>query len=91
MNDPEVPALSRASERFHIAEWYGRPFLDLTDEERVEFANYKVGTRPHWGHGPYELFSRRFSSSSAFIWLIIDASITQQVMLTSPRGHTTVF
>lgn len=30
-------------ERFHIAEWYGRPFLELTDEERVQFAQHRVG------------------------------------------------
>jgi hypothetical protein len=31
------------TERFHIAEWYGHPFLDLTPEQRVEFAQHKVG------------------------------------------------
>jgi hypothetical protein len=31
-------------ERFHIAEWYGRPFLDLTDRERVQLAQHKVGS-----------------------------------------------
>ena len=31
------------TERFHIAEWYGRPFLALTPEQRVEFAQHKVG------------------------------------------------
>src|SRR4051794_25192805 len=31
------------AERFHIAEWYGRPFLELTDTERVQFAQHKVG------------------------------------------------
>jgi hypothetical protein len=31
------------TERFHIAEWYGRPFLELTDEERVDFACHRVG------------------------------------------------
>lgn len=31
------------AERFHIAEWYGRPFLDLTDDERVRFAQHRVG------------------------------------------------
>lgn len=30
-------------ERFHIAEWYGRPFQDLTPEERVALAGHKVG------------------------------------------------
>ncbi len=30
-------------ERFHIAEWYGRPFLELTEAERREFAVHKVG------------------------------------------------
>ncbi|WP_419914307.1 NotI family restriction endonuclease [Hoeflea sp.] len=30
-------------ERFHIAEWYGLPFADLTDKQRAEFARYKVG------------------------------------------------
>ncbi|MEH3128291.1 NotI family restriction endonuclease [Agrobacterium cavarae] len=32
------------AERFHIAEWYGRPFLDLTDRERVQLARHKVGS-----------------------------------------------
>jgi hypothetical protein len=31
------------AERFHIAEWYGRPFVDLTPSERVELAEHKVG------------------------------------------------
>lgn len=31
------------TERFHIAEWYGRPFLELTDAERLELAEHKVG------------------------------------------------
>lgn len=31
------------TERFHIAEWYGRPFLSLTDRERVQLARHKVG------------------------------------------------
>ncbi|WP_340588728.1 NotI family restriction endonuclease [Erythrobacter alti] len=31
------------AERFHIAEWYGRPFLELTDVERLRFADHKVG------------------------------------------------
>lgn len=30
-------------ERFHIAEWYGRPFQDLTPQERVDLAEHKVG------------------------------------------------
>lgn len=30
-------------EKFHIAEWYGRPFSDLTPAERVELAQHKVG------------------------------------------------
>ena len=30
-------------ERFHIGEWYGHPFLDLTDGEREAFARHKVG------------------------------------------------
>lgn len=30
-------------ERFHIAEWYGRPFFELTPEERLAFADHKVG------------------------------------------------
>lgn len=30
-------------ERFHIAEWYGRPFMDLTPAERVELAQHRVG------------------------------------------------
>ena len=32
------------AERFHIGEWYGRPFLSLTDRERVEMATHRVGT-----------------------------------------------
>lgn len=31
------------TERFHIAEWYGRPFLELTDAERLKLAGHKVG------------------------------------------------
>jgi len=31
------------AERFHIAEWYGRPFLELTDAERLQLSNHKVG------------------------------------------------
>lgn len=31
------------AERFHIAEWYGRPFLELTDADRRELAVHKVG------------------------------------------------
>lgn len=31
------------TERFHIAEWYGQPFLDLTPNQRVDFAHHKVG------------------------------------------------
>jgi len=31
------------TERFHISEWYGRPVLNLTDEERIAFAKHKVG------------------------------------------------
>ena len=30
-------------ERFHIGEWYGYPFLNLSDQERLEMARYKVG------------------------------------------------
>jgi hypothetical protein len=30
-------------ERFHIAEWYGRPFLELSDSERMESAAFRVG------------------------------------------------
>ncbi len=30
-------------ERFHIAEWYGRPFHRLGDRERVTLADHKVG------------------------------------------------
>lgn len=32
------------AERFHIAEWYGRPFQDLHPHERVELARHKVGS-----------------------------------------------
>jgi Restriction endonuclease NotI len=31
------------TERFHIGEWYGRPFLSLTDRERAEMSTHKVG------------------------------------------------
>lgn len=31
------------AERFHIGEWYGHPFLDLTDEERESLSRHKVG------------------------------------------------
>lgn len=31
------------AERFHIAEWYGRPFLDLQPLERVRLAQHRVG------------------------------------------------
>lgn len=31
------------AERFHIAEWYGRPFTGLSPAERVELAQHKVG------------------------------------------------
>jgi len=31
------------AERFHIGEWYGKPFLDLTDAERLKLADHKVG------------------------------------------------
>ena len=31
------------AERFHIAEWYGRPFLSLSDTERLECATFRVG------------------------------------------------
>lgn len=30
-------------EKFHIAEWYGRPFVDLTPVERVRLAQHRVG------------------------------------------------
>jgi hypothetical protein len=32
------------AERFHIGEWYGRPFLSLTDRERADMATHRVGT-----------------------------------------------
>ena len=32
-----------AEERFHIAEWYGRPFTDLSDAERLKLAGHIVG------------------------------------------------
>lgn len=32
-----------AEERFHIAEWYGQPFRDLGDWDRVRLAGHKVG------------------------------------------------
>lgn len=28
--------------RFHIAEWYGRPFMELSDIERLELANFRA-------------------------------------------------
>lgn len=31
------------TERFHIGEWYGKPFLELTDSEREKLAGHKVG------------------------------------------------
>lgn len=31
------------AERFHIAEWYGRPFTELSPTERVAFAQHRVG------------------------------------------------
>lgn len=31
------------SERFHIGEWYGFPFLDLPEAERVALSRHKVG------------------------------------------------
>lgn len=31
------------AERFHIAEWYGRPFMDLQPLERVHLAQHRVG------------------------------------------------
>lgn len=30
-------------ERFHIGEWYGRPFLSLTEHERVQMAKHRKG------------------------------------------------
>jgi len=30
-------------ERFHIGEWYGRPFLSLSDQERLQMSGHKVG------------------------------------------------
>ena len=30
-------------ERFHIAEWYGQPFTDIDDYERVRLASHEVG------------------------------------------------
>lgn len=38
--DEEAP--DEGPTRFHIAEWYGRPFLELTDAERLELANFKA-------------------------------------------------
>ena len=32
------------TEQFHIGEWYGRPFLELSNEERLEMANHTVGS-----------------------------------------------
>lgn len=32
-----------AEERFHIAEWYGHPFRDLDDRDRVRLADHEVG------------------------------------------------
>lgn len=31
------------AERFHIGEWYGRPYLELSSAERMQFAVHKVG------------------------------------------------
>jgi hypothetical protein len=32
------------AERFHIAEWYGRPFMDLAPHDRVRLAQHRVGS-----------------------------------------------
>lgn len=32
------------AERFHIAEWYGHPFMDLTPIDRVRLAQHRVGS-----------------------------------------------
>ena len=32
------------SELFHIAEWYGRPFLDISPADRMRLADHKVGS-----------------------------------------------
>lgn len=32
------------AERFHIAEWYGRPFIDIDPVERVRLAQHRVGS-----------------------------------------------
>ena len=32
------------TEQFHIAEWYGRPFLELSNAERLELADHTVGS-----------------------------------------------
>lgn len=39
----DIGRAGHLAERFHIAEWYGRPFLNLTDAERLRFAEHKVG------------------------------------------------
>lgn len=31
------------AEKFHIAEWYGHSFFDLTSEQRLKFAQHRVG------------------------------------------------
>lgn len=35
-----------ADERFHISEWYGHPFEQLGDRDRVRLARHKVGVAP---------------------------------------------
>lgn len=32
------------AERFHIAEWYGHPFMDLSPADRVRLAQHRVGS-----------------------------------------------
>lgn len=32
------------AELFHIAEWYGRPFLEISETDRVRLAEHKVGS-----------------------------------------------
>jgi len=45
--DEDDEEIEDGPNRFHIAEWYGRPFLELSDGERLELANFKAkGSMP---------------------------------------------
>lgn len=42
IDDTDLEVIEDGPSRFHIAEWYGRPFLDISDEERLELAEFKA-------------------------------------------------